>query len=388
MHRSALALLTALLIASPAALGADDVTQDAAHALLRTVSNTYAALTRYHLVADVTASLDDGEHDPVTTQTTMAFASGQDGKVRAEIAEGGETVVLVSDGSTVWQYMPERGAYTTEDATKLPEGALEGVALGFLQQYILLADAADDAYIVDSEVIPLGEREVDTSVLEVSYKTEVAPPEMHGVVKRIWVDTSSHLIVREQFTMHHPTSDGGSVRADRVLNLTLANIGEAVDEGLFTFVPPPDAVEVEDNGSPLVGTEAPDFTLSDDSGKEVSLSDLRGSVVLLDFWATWCGPCRQVMPALQRLHEEYGEDGLLVYGVNSEEVTLVDEFLTQNGYTFPTLRDPRNVASMLYRVEGIPTTVLVGRDGVVIEHFVGAHPEQDYRAAVAAAGIQ
>jgi thiol-disulfide isomerase/thioredoxin len=388
MVRSAAALFVSLLIVTPAALGATDTTQDAAHALLRKVSDTYAGLTRYHLVAEVTATIDDGEHEPAVTQTTMAFAKGDGSEVRAEIAEESGTVLLVSDGQTVWQYMPDRGVYTTEDATQLPDGALEGVVLGFLQQYILLADSADDAFIVDEQAIGVDNHSADISVLDISYKTDTAPPEMHGVVKRIWVDNASNLIVREEFTMHHPTSDGGSVRADRVLKLTVADLGADVDDALFTFAPPEGAREVSDASSPLVGSEAPDFTLNDAAGNEVTLSDLRGKVVMLDFWATWCGPCRQVMPSLQRLHEEYSADGLLVYGVNSEEVTLVDEFLTHNGYTFPTLRDSQNTAAMLYRVEGIPTTVLVGRDGVVIEHFVGAHPEDAYRTALAGVGIE
>ena len=358
MVRSAVSLLVALLLATPGALGADSATQEAAHALLRTVSDTYAALTRYHLAAEVTANIDDGEHDPATTQTAMAFASSGDGRIRAEFAEEDDAMLLVSDGETVWQYMPEPNTYTAQKVAELPAGALEGVVLGFLQQYILLADSADDAFIVDEETLEIGDREVATTVLDISYKTDTAPPEMHGVVKRIWVDKATSLVVREDFTMHHPTSAGGSVRADRTLVLTVAAMGEDVADELFIFVPPLDAVEARVGGTPLVGSAAPDFTLNDDAGNEITLSDLRGKVVMLDFWATWCGPCRQVMPSLQRLHEEYSDDGLLVYGVNSEEVTLVDEFLSENGYTFPTLRDPRNTASMLYASKASPRPCL------------------------------
>lgn len=77
-----------------------------------------------------------------------------------------------------------------------------------------------------------------------------------------------------------------------------------------------------------------------------------------------------------------------MYGVNSEEPTLVREFLTDHGYTFPTLRDPRSTAFMLYQAQSIPTTVLVGRDGIVVDHLIGAHPEENYRAALAKAGIE
>ena len=194
--------------------------------------------------------------------------------------------------------------------------------------------------------------------------------------------------------MHHATSDGGSVRSDNTLSLARADLGDAVDEALFSFTPPEGATEVEAGAEgssgpvDLTGAEAADFTLNDGAGNEVTLSALRGQVVLLDFWATWCGPCRVVMPTLQKLHQEYADKGLLVYGVNNEEPTLVREFLTDNGYTFPTLRDPRSSAFMLYQAQSIPTTVIVGRDGTIAAYIVGAHREEDYRAALAEVGIQ
>lgn len=395
MHRTASAiLLTVFSVAGSWAWGAGDVDGRSAMDILEAVSDAYEGLTRYHLVTQATATHDDGEHDPQETETRMTFAYGDGGKMRAEVDGADGSVILVSDGETLWQYLPDSGQYTRQAASELPEGAAESVVLGFTEQYMRLTDAVESAHVVDGQAIRLGERDIDTVVMELMYKEGETPPELEGVVKRVWIDRATHMVAREQFTMHYPTSDGGSVRSDSVLQLMRADFGADVDDALFTFTPPEGATEIdlaaaqEPSRPDLTGSEAPDFTLKDGDGNDVTLSALRGKVVLLDFWATWCGPCRMVMPTLQKLHEEYADRGLLVYGVNNEEATLVREFLGENGYTFPTLRDPRSSAFMLYQAQSIPTTVLVGRDGIVVEHLIGAHPEESYRAALAKAGIE
>ena len=395
MHRRASAILvTAFTVTCSWAWGVDSTNGDEAVEILNAVSDAYEGLTRYHLVARATSKHDDGEHDPEESETRMTFAYSGGGKMHAEIDGADGRVILVSDGETLWQYLPDSGEYTTQEVAELPEGAAEGIVLGFTEQYMRMTDTVDQAHIVAREMIQVGDREVDTVVLELTYKDGETPPELEGVVKRIWVDVATHMVAREQFTMHYPTSEGGSVRSDSLLELMRADFGDDVDDSLFSFSPPDGAREVDPAAAAapsrpdLSGREAPDFTLKDGDGTEISLSSLRGKVVLLDFWATWCGPCRMVMPTLQKLHDEYADQGLLVYGVNSEEPTLVREFLTDHGYTFPTLRDPRSTAFMLYQAQSIPTTVLVGRDGIVVEHLIGAHPEENYRAALAKAGIE
>lgn len=386
-------MLLALMLAGSSAWGAIDPGGRDPMDVLRAVGAAYEGLTRYHLVAQAGVRHDDGVHDPVESETRLVFAYGGDGKMRAEISGSEGSVILVSDGGTLWQYLPTQSEYTRQDTADLPTGAAETIVLGFTAQYMGIADSVATAHIVDHETTEMGDREVDAIVIELTYKEGETPPEMEGVMKRVWIDSTSHLVVREEFTMHHPTSDGGSVRSDSTLNLVRADVGEAVDDALFTFTPPDGATEVEPGASDepeqvdLTGAEAADFTLNDGDGNAVTLSALRGRVVLLDFWATWCGPCRVVMPIIQKLHDEYADKGVAVYGVNNEEPTLVREFLTENGYSFPTLRDPRSAAFMLYEATGIPTTVVVGREGTIVAYLVGVHREEAYRAALARAGI-
>jgi thiol-disulfide isomerase/thioredoxin len=109
---------------------------------------------------------------------------------------------------------------------------------------------------------------------------------------------------------------------------------------------------------------APDFTLKSASGANLKLSEFRGEVVLLNFWASWCGPCRQEMPLLSELHEQYRDLGFTVLGVNVEEDSRkARKLLEEAPVSFPVLFDSDSVVSREYDVVAMPSTVLVDRNG-------------------------
>jgi thiol-disulfide isomerase/thioredoxin len=112
--------------------------------------------------------------------------------------------------------------------------------------------------------------------------------------------------------------------------------------------------------------QAPDFTLQSNTGKNIRLAEQRGQVVMLNFWASWCGPCRQEMPLLDGLYKRYSGAGFQFYGVNVEEDnTDAKKLLKDLGVSFPVLFDPESKASKLYNVEAMPTTVLIDRKGQI-----------------------
>lgn len=120
------------------------------------------------------------------------------------------------------------------------------------------------------------------------------------------------------------------------------------------------------------GSEAPDFTADVSGGGTFSLSEQKGKVVLLNFWATWCGPCVGEMPAFQKLYEEYGDEiGILAVNI-AEERSTVDAFIADKGYTFPIAYDENGEISSMYPEEGIPYTLVIDADGKVKTTFVGA----------------
>jgi len=117
---------------------------------------------------------------------------------------------------------------------------------------------------------------------------------------------------------------------------------------------------------------APDFELSDLEGRRVRLQDFRGRVVFLNFWATWCVPCREEFPAMVALSRDLGEQGLAVVAVNfQEDREPVAAFAREFGVPFPVLLDPAGEAARLYRVQALPTTVFVDRQGMLAGTALG-----------------
>lgn len=130
--------------------------------------------------------------------------------------------------------------------------------------------------------------------------------------------------------------------------------------------------EPETYGPLTEGEAMRDFTAELINGDSFTLSDHKGKVILLNFWATWCGPCVGEMPAFTALKEQYGDD-LVLLAVNSgEEKSIVTKFLLNNGYTFPVALDPDYAVSSIYPSDGIPYTVIFDTEGNVAHIQVGA----------------
>lgn len=125
-------------------------------------------------------------------------------------------------------------------------------------------------------------------------------------------------------------------------------------------------------GIPRVGSSAPDFTLEDLSGRVVNLGEFQGEVVLLNFWAVWCGPCRVEMPLLESRYNRLKGEGFVVLGVNFDDpVAEVLEYRDDLGLSFPLLLDVGGAVQDLYRIHGYPSSVIVNREGLVQIVHVG-----------------
>ena len=132
---------------------------------------------------------------------------------------------------------------------------------------------------------------------------------------------------------------------------------------------------------------APDFTLKSNTGKNIRLSDLRGQVVMINFWASWCGPCRQEMPILDDLYKRYSKLGFTLIGVNVEQdSSKANAYLKDIPVSFPVLYDTGNLTSKLYNVNAMPTTVMVDRNGNMrfIHHGYKPGYENDYKKQIKA----
>lgn len=124
----------------------------------------------------------------------------------------------------------------------------------------------------------------------------------------------------------------------------------------------------------VVNAKAPDFVLRDINGRECSLASLKGKVVILNFWATWCPPCKAEMPSLNRLYSDLKPRGLEVVAISSDRsVNDLRDFLAKNRFDFLILFDEKKAVTKQYKVFSMPTTLLINRQGVVVERLFGEY---------------
>ena len=178
-------------------------------------------------------------------------------------------------------------------------------------------------------------------------------------------------------------------------------INSTIDPALFTQKMPEGFAKVdapkeeEEEGAQRapalafkVGDKAPAFQLTSLAGPEVTLDSLKGKVVLLDFWATWCGPCKQIMPVIQKLSEEFKDKGVAIFGVNTWEKKddAAKKYMESKKYTYGCLLAGEDLAKT-YGITGIPTLIIINKDGTIAKAEVGAggNVEADLRAAITAA---
>jgi len=130
------------------------------------------------------------------------------------------------------------------------------------------------------------------------------------------------------------------------------------------------------------------FALSDLTGKQWSLAELRGKVVLVNFWATWCGPCRKEMPDLEAVYQSFAPRGLVVLAITDDEPDKAKSFLDGRAFTFPILIDPRRKAAKAFRVEVIPKSFVFDRDGKLVAQAMDVRTKAQFLDMVGKAGLR
>ena len=137
---------------------------------------------------------------------------------------------------------------------------------------------------------------------------------------------------------------------------------------VWMSVVPPGSTTSGAIAAPQEGFQAPDFELRTLEGESVTLSDLRGKAIILNFWATWCPPCRSEMPAMQQVYTDYEPDGFVVLAVNNTQQDRredVENFILEQGLTFPVLLDNTGGVSTRYQVHSMPTSFFIDPEGII-----------------------
>lgn len=156
--------------------------------------------------------------------------------------------------------------------------------------------------------------------------------------------------------------------------LMMVSLAAGIMWTVFSRVPSAVGAPLSSSPGPREGFLAPDFTLDALDGTKVTLSELRGKIVVVNLWATWCFPCRAETPALERSYEQYRDSGVVVLGVNltnQDSVSDAKSFVQEFKLTYPILLDRDGNVAYLYQLRGIPTTFFINRHGVIRTAVVG-----------------
>lgn len=344
---------------------------------LEHVAQTYRRLVAGHFRGQTTvtaAGLQVGEA-PTPQRFSVSFAAG--GRVRQD-ALGPAGVLIVSNGHTTWIHRADYQQYK-----ELPTGG--AFQLAQVDNLRLASERLVAAAVLGEETLEIGERRFRCTVLDAEYADDPSASS-HRRRVRYWVDVEAPVVRQERARL--VSVRGGEERESVATTVySEVEIDPLFPDDHFTFVPGPRDVRVTEFANPeqadLTGQMAPLFELTALDGRATSLESLRGNVVILDFWATWCTPCIVEMPTLERLHTELRGRGVIVLGVNNEAPALARRFLTRHGVTFDTLTDPRGAVARLYGVRGIPVGVIIDRGGRVRAHFPGLRDERAWRVALA-----
>ncbi len=292
----------------------------------------------------------------------------------------------ICDGDSLWTVMPGYGTYSVAPWVATPARNWREDVIGNLiknppypfevLEYLVTPElpgtftyAGEDSLVINGRPSPF------------EVYTIVDDPE-DNLSDRIWVDPRLHIVVRMEGSAEQMPGK------EATFNVHLDSL--VLDQGLtvegFRFHPQEGLRRVESPdkllvSNPLEGQTPSDVLLTDLSGRQVSTADWRGKVVVLDFWATWCGPCKQSLPHLRALATEF-QDRVLFVGVTGEQSRTVSDFLQLNPSPYPILLDGQGLAAKEFGVTALPTLFILDQDGKVRQQFVGAPQEDVLRGAI------
>jgi peroxiredoxin/outer membrane lipoprotein-sorting protein len=357
--------------------------------LLLDVQSAYSNLNSLDVVGTLTFELDAAS-EKQSQQVKFTGSFRAPAHFRHDMSGD---LLITSDGRKTYVYKTDQKRYLTADAPAQrvdSPGDLNSTVRMALQQQnpSLLAALCKDVSAAmgfkDTLAMPAEDVTIDGARFAVLSGSD------KGQAVRVMIDPRTHLIRRYEIDLTEYLVSQGipDVNVARVsIDYAKSEINKDLPDAAFAWVAPADAMLVkladptlaEDAGTQagqvLVGKAAPPFVLKDLDGNEVALEKLQGDVVVLDFWATWCGPCIQGMPHIDQLNKEMADQGVKVFGVNfNEPAAKVKPFLTSHNLTLPILLDSDGKVSAAYKAPPIPQTFVIGKDGKVRKVFVGYGP--------------
>ena len=370
-------------------LGSSANCQDAA-SIIAKIASRNKALDGYHVEGTVDIY---GTGRPGGTSTAGKFlieAAGKSTKLHIEYQTPGFSIVFITDGSTIWTYLPHEKAYTKVQASAVADPGNEDEEAGQNDNIAMSVYSAAVRRYANLDQMPVNpERTGEESIKTADGKIPcwIMKTDVSGRTEKIWVDQLRYLVLRSETSFQQ-----GGMATRMKVSIKRFDV-EPPDATAFTFVPGKNARLVDELNIPgarptFVGKPAVDFALKTVDGEPVRLSDFRGKIVVLDFWATWCLPCRRELPTVNKLAQELKGKDVVFLGINDEGAGTIKSFNQKNNYSFVTLEDKADNVHRAYQANAIPSVFVIGRNGIIVRHLVGSREESEFTAALQAAGLR
>jgi len=399
-------ILLVLVFALPQSVSSASTTD--ALSLLNEVSQRYADARSYHIeaVEEQTSSNELSRHWDKTLLTAIVMA---DGRYRYCARGGFGSAILVSDGKMQWNYHPYDHAYTQQPASS--DDPLLGRVIGpqemplmtaksIITQLAHRADRVKSATFLPDESISVDGKSTDCYVIH--YFDEPSPRSAIEYEWTVWIDKSRKLVlktVRRGDTLA-PTTAGGRIprSTETTVTYTVVELDQREPASSFAFVAPADAKLVTDfpnvyaqnsasvEPADLTGKAEPAIQLKSSDGKIIMLSGFRGKPVFVEFWATWCTPCVDLMPGLEKLYAETADKGLVWMSVDSDrDTSAAASYLAREHIAWTNYHDEDGSLGKAFHRIGIPLGVLIDANGQ-ITFYKSGYGIAELRAAVAKLG--
>ncbi len=363
-------------------------------AVLDSIKKAYTGLRGFHAIATRSQSVTGGRVSAQTGSAEYELAEKPGGKYRARYKLGENEALEVSDGSKTWKALPKAKQWSQINASGAMQIQASDTQEGgepeaggrdlhtrnnkaLLMRYPAIAKAGREPEWIKEDNYRLGKEK---------RRCEVVRTRVREITYDLWVDAETGFVLQEVQTTH-PLVNGVPGEIKMTTKMKLIEVNDAVDDTAFQFEPENSWKQVEalvlpgDERTSLVGLKAGDFSAKSLDGDGVELSSLRGKVVVLDFWATWCPPCREELPGVDKLRTEFG-DKVQFFGVNDEDKGTARGYLRKNNNGLATLSDPNEKINKQYGISAIPTVLIIDREGVIRSQFVGGRSQEELRAAI------
>ena len=384
--------------AAAKALRATATADAAARRAVEGVVARYRALRSYRLEGQ---SLSEVGSNQGTNQsvTSMRFVVRRPAHLVSELRGAQMTTRIVADGESLWTALPELSQYlvqSLEAARANTDSAALAREFDPAGEYARLLEGVTNVHALGRDTLHVARGVVTCERYALTADNPAAAAQGVKMMPRVlWVDPATRMVLLDSVRIEQNLPQLGLVHSVNMTRMVAVEPDPTLPGDTFRFRPGLGLRRVRRfmQSSPehaaMEGQPAQDFTLETLADtKPIQLSELKGKVVVLDFWATWCGPCRGWLPIVAKVRRDYAAKGLVVYAVNERETEpKVRAYLDKQKLDIPVLMDRSGSVGSTYRASAIPLTVVVGRDGNVVRVLVGLHEEADLKDVLHEAGI-